>query len=170
MATGFLVGPALLFIAGHAVRLSLGASGVGPVAGMVAVFPPYHEPGHAAAQDAVRIPLTELLDSSPPAPDDPVPLGMKTAEDGLDFAFGSGQLSLFHYPLRLVGRPPSGLPAVPGVGQEPVEDLPGMRSRPARPRFPAPEDRVRPGRARVPGTVRAGTAGARSTFPNRPDR
>ncbi|MCY0957927.1 TCP-1/cpn60 chaperonin family protein [Streptomyces sp. H27-H5] len=87
VATGFLVGPALLFTAGHAVRLSLGASGVGPVAGMVAVFPPYHDPGHAAAQDAVRIPLTELLDSSPPAPDDPVPLGMKTAEDGLDFAF-----------------------------------------------------------------------------------
>ncbi|MFE9792847.1 trypsin-like peptidase domain-containing protein [Streptomyces goshikiensis] len=132
VATGFLVGPALLLTAGHAVRLALGASGVGPVAGMVAVFPSHHEPGHAAAQDAVRIPLTELLDSSPPAPDDPVPRGMKTAEDGLDFAlvrlaghppdlvepngllrprayykpfeedyaFGSGPLSLFHYPLR----------------------------------------------------------------------
>ncbi|MFI5639544.1 trypsin-like peptidase domain-containing protein [Streptomyces goshikiensis] len=134
VATGFLVGPALLLTAGHAVRLALGASGVGPVAGMVAVFPSHHDPGHAAAQDAVRIPLTELLDSSPPAPDDPVPRGMKTAEDGLDFAlvrlaghppdlvepngllrprayykpfeedyaFGSGPLSLFHYPLRLL--------------------------------------------------------------------
>ncbi|MFE3670308.1 trypsin-like peptidase domain-containing protein [Streptomyces goshikiensis] len=134
VATGFLVGPALLLTAGHAVRLSLGASGVGPVAGMVAVFPFPHDPGHAAAQDSVRIPLTELLDSSPPAPDDPVPRGMQTAEDGLDFAlvrlaghppdlvepngllrprgyykpfeedyaFGSGPLSLFHYPLRLL--------------------------------------------------------------------
>ncbi|OKI41887.1 hypothetical protein A6A28_25300 [Streptomyces sp. CB03578] len=134
VATGFLVGPALLLTAGHAVRLALGASGVGPVAEMVAVFPSHHDPGRAAAQDAVRIPLTELLDSSPPSPDDPVPRGMQTAEDGLDFAlvrlaghppglvepngllrprgyykpfeedyaFGSGPLSLFHYPLRLL--------------------------------------------------------------------
>ncbi|MDX3585744.1 trypsin-like peptidase domain-containing protein [Streptomyces europaeiscabiei] len=87
VATGFLVGPALLLTAGHAVQLSLGVSGAGPVAGMVAVFPSYHDPGHASAQDAVRIPLTELLDSSPPAPDDPVSPGMKTDEDGLDFAF-----------------------------------------------------------------------------------
>ncbi|MET7715313.1 hypothetical protein [Streptomyces sp. NPDC005407] len=95
VATGFLVGPALLLTAGHAIRLSLGTSGAGPVTGMVAVFPSYHDPGHTSAQDAVRIPLTELLDSSPPAPEDPVPPGMKTDEDGLDFAF-----------IRLAEHPP----------------------------------------------------------------
>jgi len=134
VATGFLVGPALLLTVSHAVRLSLGASGGGPVAGMVAVFPRYDDPGHAAAQDAVRIPLIELLDSSPPAPDDPEQPGVKTTEGGLDFAFvrlaehppdvvepngllrprayykpfdedyafGSGPLSLFHFPVRLL--------------------------------------------------------------------
>ncbi|MCL6673262.1 TCP-1/cpn60 chaperonin family protein [Streptomyces panaciradicis] len=95
VATGFLVGPALLLTAGHAVRLSRGMSGAGPVAGMVAVFPSYHDPGHTSAQDAVRIPLIALLDSSPPAPEDPVPPGMKTDEDGLDFAF-----------VRLAAHPP----------------------------------------------------------------
>ncbi|MCS0603716.1 trypsin-like peptidase domain-containing protein [Streptomyces sp. LP11] len=94
VATGFLVGPALLLTAGHAVALSLGASGAEPVRGMTAVFDHRDGTGWSSAGGWERVRLAELLDSSPPAANDPVPEGMRTAEDGLDFAF-----------VRLAGHP-----------------------------------------------------------------
>lgn len=86
VATGFLVGPGLLLTAGHAVRLGLGACGAEPVSAMVAVFDHGADTGHPLARHGVRIPLAALLDSSPPATDDPVPDGVPTEDDGLDFA------------------------------------------------------------------------------------
>ncbi|MFD0313117.1 TCP-1/cpn60 chaperonin family protein [Streptomyces flavalbus] len=126
VATGFLVGPALLLTAGHAVRLDLGASGAAPVAGMVAVFDHRDGTGLPPAEGGVRVPLVELLDSSPPATDDPEAPGVPRVPDGLDFAlvrlarhprdtdrprdhylllpeeyaFGSGVLHVFHHSQR----------------------------------------------------------------------
>ncbi|MEU3253756.1 TCP-1/cpn60 chaperonin family protein [Streptomyces sp. NPDC006997] len=125
-ATGFLVGPALLLTAGHAVRLDLGASGAAPVAGLVAVFDHRDGTGLPPAEGGVRVPLVELLASSPPATDDPEAPGVPRAPDGLDFAlvrlarhphhadgpadhyrllreeyaFGSGVLHVFHHSQR----------------------------------------------------------------------
>ncbi|MFD7558029.1 MULTISPECIES: TCP-1/cpn60 chaperonin family protein [unclassified Streptomyces] len=94
VATGFLVRPGLLLTAGHAVRLDLGVTGTAPVAGMVAVFDHRGGPHVPPAEGGVRVPLAELLESSPPATDDPPAPGLPRAPDGLDFAL----VRLAHHP------------------------------------------------------------------------
>ncbi|MFE2164215.1 TCP-1/cpn60 chaperonin family protein [Streptomyces sp. NPDC059447] len=94
VATGFLVRPGLLLTAGHAVRLDLGATGTAPVAGMVAVFDHLGGRHVPPAEGGVRVPLAELLESSPPATDDPPAPGLPRAPDGLDFAL----VRLAHHP------------------------------------------------------------------------
>ncbi|MET7650926.1 TCP-1/cpn60 chaperonin family protein [Streptomyces sp. NPDC005486] len=94
VATGFLVGPALLLTAGHAVRLDVGATGPGPVAGMTAVFDHREGTGLPPAESGVRVRLAELLESSPPAVDDPPAPGLPTRLDGLDYAL----VRLDHHP------------------------------------------------------------------------